>query len=166
MLSIANIMETVRQWRTPLLEITGGEPLLQSGCAALATTLLEEGRTVLVETNGSLPIGILPKDVIRIMDVKCPGSGMSDSMDWSNMEALNDRDEVKFVLSGRSDYDWACNVIQRYSLASRCRAVLFSAVAPQLTAAQLAAWMLADAIPARLQVQLHKVIWPTETRGV
>ena len=160
------IMETVVQWNIPLVEITGGEPLLQPGCIALATALLETGHTTLIETNGTLPIDLLPAGVIRIMDIKCPGSGMSDKMHWRNIDALTRRDEVKFVLASRTDYKWALDVMERHKLAEKCGAVLLSAVPGCLDVAQLAAWMLEDRPLARLQLQLHKMIWPPELRGV
>lgn len=165
-MSVKEILETVASWRLPLVEITGGEPLLQSGCTPLVNALLETGCTTLIETNGSLPIDILPSGVIRIMDIKCPGSGMSDRMHWPNMEALKEQDEVKFVLADRKDYEWALDVLQRYELEKRCKAIHLSPVSSSLDAAQLATWMLEDRPPARLQLQLHKIIWPTDMRGV
>jgi 7-carboxy-7-deazaguanine synthase len=164
--TIQEILETVASWRLPLVEITGGEPLLQSGCVPLAEALLEAGYTTLLETNGSLPIDVLPDGVVRIMDIKCPGSGMSDRMHWPNVEALAKQDEVKFVLANRADYDWTLEVLHRYDLAARCKAIHLSPVSGMLDAAHLAAWMLEDRPPARLQLQLHKIIWPADMRGV
>ena len=165
-MSIEEIMATVRAWDAPLVEITGGEPLLQKGCATLAGALSATGRTTLVETNGSLPIDVLPERVIRIMDIKCPGSGMNDKMCWENLNALNKHDEIKFVLADRNDYEWAMEIMRRYSLAEKCAAVLFSPVTHVLEPARLANWMTSDKPPARLQLQLHKILWPEETRGV
>ncbi len=164
--TIQEILETAASWRLPLVEITGGEALLQPGCVPLAQALLEAGYITLLETNGSLPIDVLPNGVVRIMDIKCPGSGMSDRMHWPNVEVLTKQDEVKFVLANRADYDWALEVLQRYSLAARCKAIHLSPVSGMLDPAQLAVWMLEDLPPARLQLQLHKIIWPADMRGV
>lgn len=165
-MTIGKIMNTVSQWHVPLIEITGGEPLLQSGCVALAESLLKKGHTVLIETNGSLPIDALPEAVIRIMDIKCPGSGMSEKMHWPNVDALNSCDEVKFVLASREDYEWALNTMKQYYLAERCGAILLSAVSGSLDAAELADWMMEDRPPARMQLQLHKILWPPDRHGV
>lgn len=165
-MAIPEILETVASWRLPLVEITGGEPLLQSGCILLAKALLKAGYTTLLETNGTLPIDVLPDGVVRIMDIKCPGSGMSNRMHWPNVEALAKQDEVKFVLANRADYDWTLEVLHRYDLAARCRAIHLSPVLGMLDAAHLAAWMLEDRPPARLQLQLHKIIWPADMRSV
>jgi len=165
-MSVKEILEVVESWQLSLVEITGGEPLLQSGCIPLVKSLLAAGYTTLIETNGSQPIDILPSGVIRIMDIKCPGSGMSDRMHWPNVEALTEQDEVKFVLADRADYVWALEVLHRYDLAARCKAIHLSPVSGSLDAAHLAAWMLEDRPPARLQLQLHKIIWPASMRGV
>lgn len=165
-MSVKELLEVVESWQLPLVEITGGEPLLQPGCILLAEALLAAGYTTLIETNGSLPIDILPSGVIRIMDIKCPGSGMSDRMHWPNLEALTKQDEVKFVLADRADYDWAIEVLHRYDLAAHCKTIHLSPLSGSLNAAQLAAWMLEDRPPARLQLQLHKIIWPADMRGV
>ena len=163
---LEEILEIVKSWKLPLVEITGGEPLLQPGCVPLAEALLKAGYITLLETNGSLPIDVLPDGVVRIMDIKCPGSGMNDNMHWPNVEALTVRDEVKFVLASRDDYEWALEVLHRYDLAARCKAIHLSPVSGVLDAAQLAAWMLEDCLSARLQLQLHKIIWPADMRGV
>jgi len=149
-----------------LVEITGGEPLLQTETPALAQRLLDMGHTVLVETNGTLPIETLPRGAIRIMDIKCPGSGMADRIRWENIERLGKRDEVKFVIGGRMDYEWSRDVLRRYDLAARCHAVLFSAVFGLLEPKTLAGWILEDGLPVRLQLQLHKYIWRPDERGV
>lgn len=165
-MSLAGIMARVQSWRTPLLEITGGEPLLQPGCGPLAEALLARGYTVMIETNGSLPIQALPDGLIRILDLKCPGSGMAGHICWANMDALTKRDEVKFVLADRQDYEWALETMQRHRLDERCGAVLLAPVFGWLDARELAAWMLEDLPPARMQLQLHKLIWPPDARGV
>jgi 7-carboxy-7-deazaguanine synthase len=149
-----------------LVEITGGEPLLHPHCGTLAARLLALGKTVLCETGGSLPVDLLPAGVIRIMDLKCPGSGECDKNDWSNIERLNPRDEVKFVIASREDYDWARGQVAAHALDQRCNAVLFSPVHGSVHPADLAAWILKDCLPVRFQLQLHKFIWPPDARGV
>lgn len=141
-----------------LAEITGGEPLLQAGCRDLALALRAAGAHVLVETNGSLDIAAIPDGVVAIMDIKCPGSGASEAVDWANIGRLRPDDQVKFVIGDRADFDWACDVVRQRELDRRCRAVLFSPVAGQLTPATLGDWVLASKLPVHLQVQLHKFI--------
>jgi 7-carboxy-7-deazaguanine synthase len=128
--------------------------------------LLDAGKTVLVETGGHRSIAKVPEGVIRIMDVKCPGSGESTKNDWSNLPLLTRRDEVKFVIADRVDYDYAREVVARERLTEHCGAVLFSPVHGVLDARQLAEWVLADRLPVRVQLQVHKYIWSPETRGV
>jgi 7-carboxy-7-deazaguanine synthase len=159
-------MGEVERYGCQLVEITGGEPLLQEDVYPLMDRLIAAGRTVLLETGGHHPIGRVPHAVVKIVDVKCPGSGESDRNDWSNLEALDRHDEVKFVVRDRADYEFAVDVVHRFNLASRCAAVLFSPVHGVLDPQTLSSWILADRIPARLQVQLHKYIWPPGTRGV
>ncbi len=164
--SIAEILARCRELGGGLVEITGGEPLLQKQCTLLARALLDEGCTVLCETSGALPIGALPADVIKIMDLKCPDSGECDKNDWSNIEALSSRDEVKFVIASRKDYEWSREVTAEHGLSKRCNAVLFSAAAPHLEPRRLVEWMLADGVDARFQMQLHKAVWPDRNEGV
>jgi len=149
-----------------LVEITGGEPLLQPDCVLLAQRLLEGGMTVLCETSGSVSIAPLPPGVIRIVDFKCPGSGECDKNDWSNVAALRPRDEVKFVIADRRDYEWSKDVVATHGLAARCGQVLFAPVFGVMTPADLAGWILEDGLPVRLQLQLHRIIWPAANRGV
>lgn len=162
---------------TPLVEVTGGEPLLQPNVHPLMTRLCDAGKTVLLETSGACDIAPCDPRVIRIMDLKTPGSGESERNLWSNIDHLTRQDEVKFVLCDRADYDWARDVIQRHRLHERVRSILFSAVAPirpgleiagtsGLPLRDLAEWVLADRLPVRLQTQLHKLIWDPLTRGV
>ena len=165
-MSVEDVGEEVARHGCPLVEITGGEPLLQPECADLAEGLLRRGMTVLVETNGTLPIDRLPDGAIRIMDLKCPGSGECDRTDWTNIDRLTRRDEVKFVVSGRNDYDWARQIIAKHRLEDRCGAVLLSPVHGKLDPRHLALWMLDDGLNARLQLQMHKFIWPPQARGV
>jgi 7-carboxy-7-deazaguanine synthase len=163
-ISIDSIMHTVKEYNCRRVEITGGEPLLQEETVNLARKLLNNQYQVLIETNGSKNINVLPDGVIRIMDVKCTGSGENDKMDWENLNRLNFRDEVKFVLTSRKDYDEAKQVIQKYNLIGRSK-VLLSPVEGMLPIAKLAGWILNDSLDVRLQLQLHKIIWPEEAKG-
>lgn len=165
-MSLQEIMEKVKTWSVSVIEITGGEPLLQPGCASLAETLLAHGYTVLVETNGTQPIDALPGDVIRIMDIKCPDSGMSEHLHWPNLAMLKEQDEIKFVLASRADYEWACEMIRQHELDSLCAAVLFSPALGILEPQHLAEWILQDLPPVRMHLQMHKYIWPLNSRGV
>jgi len=160
-----------------LTEITGGEPLLQPNVHPLMARLADAGYTVLIETSGACDISVCDPRVIRIMDLKTPGSGEVDRNDWANIDRLTPRDEVKFVLTSRADYEWMLEVIGRYDLASKVNAVLVSAVhempagkelpgAPGLAIRDLAEWVLADRLPVRVQTQLHKLIWDPSARGV
>lgn len=163
--TIDSLVDEFRRANVEVVEVTGGEPLLQAGTPALVSALLPFG-CVLVETNGSMDISVLSPGATVIMDIKCPGSGVSEAMDWANIERLRPHDEVKFVLASRADYNWARDVFQRHMLAEKCRAVLFSPVLGSVSPAELAGWLLADRLNARLNLQLHKVIWPLENRGV
>lgn len=158
-MEVAQLAEAYRHSALPLAEITGGEPLRQKGFRALAEALLatRQGQ-VLVETNGSYDIREVPAPAIAIMDVKCPGSGVSDTMDWANLERLRPHDEVKFVIADRADYEWAKTLVQQQALAARCHAILFSPVLNSLQSEMLGEWILADRLPVRLQVQLHKLL--------
>jgi 7-carboxy-7-deazaguanine synthase len=164
-MSVEEVLARVRGYNTRLVEITGGEPLLQPESSALARAFLAAGHKVLVETNGSLDIGVLPEGVVRVVDIKCPGSGMADRMHWQNLEMLRPSDEVKFVITGRSDYDWAKAIGTRYRLFEQV-AVLFSPAFGSLRPEELANWMVHDNLPARFQVQLHKVVWGPAAEGV
>ncbi|MEO6212817.1 MAG: radical SAM protein [Vicinamibacterales bacterium] len=165
-LSIDEIVAQVKSYECPVVEITGGEPLLQKNVYPLMQRLLDDGLTVMLETGGHMSIEQVPAGVIRIVDVKCPGSGETHRNDWSNMERLTVRDEVKFVIADRADYEFARDVVGRYGLTGRVRAVLFSPVHDVLLPQQLAEWMLADRLDVRLQLQVHKYIWSPRTRGV
>lgn len=164
--SLDEIVSTVKSYACPVVEITGGEPLLQQQVYPLMQRLLDDGLTVLLETGGHVNIGQVPAAVIRVMDVKCPGSGESHRHDWSNMERLLPHDEVKFVIGDRVDYEFARDVVTRYGLPGRVRAVLFSPVHGVLEPQPLAEWILADRMEVRLQLQAHKYIWSPGTRGV
>jgi 7-carboxy-7-deazaguanine synthase len=159
--------------RITLVEITGGEPLLQPETPALAERLLREGSTVLIETSGERFVGVLPREVIKIMDVKCPDSGEAGKFDMANLEAAGQKDEIKFVIATRRDYDFAREFTARHELTKRVHEVLFSPVFPDpagawpgLHARELAEWILADGLPVRLGLQLHKFIWDPAMKGV
>jgi 7-carboxy-7-deazaguanine synthase len=157
----------------PLVELTGGEPLLQGETVPLSERLLAEGYTVLIETSGERPLARLPREVIKIVDVKCPDSGEGDTFDMTNLQALTAHDEVKFVIATRRDYEFAREFEARHDLARRVHQVLFSPVQedpegkwPGQRARALAEWILADRVPVRLGLQLHKFIWDPTLRGV
>ncbi|QDU33709.1 7-carboxy-7-deazaguanine synthase [Poriferisphaera corsica] len=160
-----------------LIEITGGEPLLQKSIHPLMTQLIDAGNTVLIETSGACDISTCDPRVIRIMDIKTPGSGESHRNDWNNIQHLNQNDEVKFVICDRVDYEWARNILEKYDLSNRAKAVLFSAAGQMpksseiqgiegLNLRQLTDWVLQDNLPVKLQIQLHKIIWDPAARGV
>ena len=165
-MSIDDVVEKVKAYECPVVEITGGEPLLQKDVYPLMQRLLDERFTVLVETGGHISVEQVPAGVVRVMDVKCPGSGEAARHDWSNMERLDRNDEVKFVIKDRADYDYAREVVRRYDLLAKVAAVLFSPVHGVLDPKQLAEWILADRLDVRLQLQAHKYIWDPQTRGV
>jgi len=165
-MTVDEVVADVGAFDCPVVEITGGEPLLQRDVYPLMRQLLDRGHTVLLETGGHHSIADVPAGVIRIVDVKCPASGESAKNDWSNLERLAPADEVKFVVQDRGDYEFARDVIARYGLVDRCAAVLLSPVHGVLPAKDLATWMLADRLPVRLQLQAHKYIWSPDTRGV
>jgi len=162
---VDEIVRRVTSYGCPLVEVTGGEPLLQPESIDLMRALVDRDFEVLLETGGSLPIGSVPEGVRRIVDVKCPGSGECERNRWENLDALRPGDEVKFVISGRADYEWAAACVRDRSLYDRAP-VLFSAVHQGLSSGELAQWVLADRLPVRVQVQMHKVLWPAATRGV
>jgi len=164
--SIDDVVAAVDAYGCPLVEITGGEPMLQDDVYELMDRLLASGRTVLLETGGHRTTSRVPDGVVTILDVKCPASGESAKNDWSNLDRLGPRDEVKFVVQDRADYEFARDVVARHALAGRAAAILMSPVHGVLDARTLSEWMLADRLPARLQIQLHKIIWSPTTRGV
>ncbi len=164
--TLDEVLQSVEQYRCPLVEVTGGEPLLQDDVYPLMRRLLDSGLTVMLETGGHRPIDKVPREVIKIVDVKCPASGEAGKNDWRNLDMLAPHDEVKFVIQDRADYEFAVGALQRHNLPARCAAVLFSPVHGLLHPRVLSEWMLADGVAARLQVQLHKYIWPPATRGV
>jgi len=156
-----------------LVELTGGEPLLQPEVIPLAQKLLESGFTVMIETSGERPLAGLPREVIKIVDVKCPDSGEPDTFNMENLKALDDKDEIKFVISSRRDYEFAREFASKHDLARRVSAIVLSPVHadpegtwPGMSAREVSEWILADGLPARLGLQLHKFIWHPATRGV
>ena len=165
-MSVDDVLSAVEGYGCPLVEITGGEPLLQEGVYELMDRLLAVGHTVMLETGGHRPIDRVPAQVVKIVDVKCPGSGEADKNEWGNLDRLAPHDEVKFVVADRADYEFARDVVVRLQLASRAAAILFSPVHGTLDPKTLSEWVIADRLPVRVQLQLHKFIWSPTTRGV
>jgi 7-carboxy-7-deazaguanine synthase len=163
-MSVDEVLSRIEPYRCQLVEITGGEPLLQKEVYALIDRLLERGYKILIETSGNLSVKDLDKRVIKIMDLKCPASGEAEHNDYSNIEHLTAQDEIKFVIADRPDYLWAKKTMQRFSLPEKVT-VLFSPVYQTLDPERLAAWILEDSLPVRMQLQMHKVIWG-DRRGV
>jgi 7-carboxy-7-deazaguanine synthase len=163
--SIDDVLAKVHRYGCRLVEVTGGEPLAQPESLLLMTRLCDAGYTVLLETSGAVDIAPVDPRVHVILDVKCPGSDMTDRMHWPNLSQLAAKDEAKFVLADRADYDWARETLARYDLASRC-SVLFSPVFGSLDVRELAEWILADRLPVRFQLQMHKYIWAPDMHGV
>ena len=164
--SIDDVVREVRALGCRLVELTGGEPLLQPDAIPLMQRLVDDGFEVLLETGGHMPIDDVPDDVVTILDVKCPGSGEAGAMHWANLDQLSVRDEVKFVIRDRIDFDHAVAVVEKHQLDRRVRAILFSPVFGVLAPADLAAWILQASAPARLQLQSHKYIWDPAAQGV
>lgn len=162
--ALDDVVAEVARFGCPLVELTGGEPLLQPGARPLLARLCDAGYEVLLETGGGISIAGVDPRVRRIVDVKCPGSGEAAHNHWPNLELLTPRDELKFVLAGRDDYEWARGVVRERALAARCP-VHFSPV-HGVDPAALAQWILEDRLPVRLQLQLHKLLWGATTRGV
>src|SRR5947207_1988670 len=164
--TLDEIVAAVAAFQCPLVEITGGEPLLQKNVLPLMTMLADAGQTVLLETSGAHDISAVDPRVHRIMDLKTPGSGECDRNLFSNVEHLTPRDEVKFVIGSREDYEWSREQVTRFGLAERCRAVLFSPIFGRIDPREIVEWILADRLPVRFQLQMHKFIWTPTARGV
>jgi 7-carboxy-7-deazaguanine synthase len=164
--SLDEILTRVREFDCSLVEITGGEPLLQKNVLPLMTMLCDAGHTVLLETSGARDIAKVDSRVHRIMDLKTPGSGEVEKNLWPNVDYLTKRDEVKFVIGSREDYDWSCDQLRRLNLTNRCHAVLFSPIFGRIDPRQIVDWMLADKLDVRFQLQMHKFIWSPTLRGV
>lgn len=164
-MTIGDILDRVASLNVRLVEVTGGEPLAQPNCHLLLHALCEAGYQVLLETSGALDLAAVDPRVIKVVDVKCPGSGEVKANCWQNLSQLGPRDELKFVLSDRGDFEFACRVIDDYALAG-ARTIHFSPVFPALDPAQLAEWILSEGLNVHLQLQLHKFIWPGRTQGI
>jgi 7-carboxy-7-deazaguanine synthase len=164
--SLSDVFDSVERYGCSLVEVTGGEPLLQEDVYPLMQGLVDRGKTVLLETGGHRSTERVPADVITILDVKCPGSGEDSRNHWSNLDRLRSHDEVKFVIRDRVDYEYARGVIERHDLARRAAAIHFSPVHGVMNPRALSEWVLADHLPVRVQLQIHKYIWDAETRGV
>ncbi len=162
---LSEIISTINRYGCRNVCITGGEPLLQENIKKLISLLKKNHFNVYIETNGSLDIDILPKGIVRIIDIKCPGSSMEQEMDWKNIMRLKHKDEVKFIISSKRDYEWARGITKKYEIVDRAT-VLFGLVYGKLKPKTLAGWILKDGLDVRLQLQLHKIIWPDKARGV
>ncbi|MCJ7616663.1 MAG: radical SAM protein [Desulfobacterales bacterium] len=165
-LRIEEILSRVDNYKCPLIEITGGEPLLQGGTPLLIDRLLEKKYEVLLETNGSIDISVVDNRCIKIVDIKCPSSGENDKNDLENLKRVNQKDQIKFVVGNREDYEFAKEMTKLIPPGFPTKNVLFSPVIEQMHPSQLAEWILEDHFGARLQIQLHKIIWPDRDRGV
>lgn len=164
--SLDEVLAEVDRLACPLVEVTGGEPLLQEAVYPLMRSLLDRGSTVLLETGGHRSTADVPEAVVTILDVKCPGSGEAHRNDWCNLDRLRPHDETKFVVTNREDYEFARDVITKYRLGGRVAAVHLSPAHGVMDLHRLSEWVLADRLPVRVQVQLHKYIWDPGARGV
>jgi len=164
-MDLEELEEKVASFGCPLVELTGGEPLLQPASLELMTRLCDRGYEVLLETGGGLDISKVDPRVRRVVDVKCPSSGEAENNYWGNLDLLTGRDELKFVIASEEDYDWAVRVIEDRGLTGRCP-IHFSPVWGPLEPRELASWILRDRLPVRLALQVHKILWGSETRGV
>ena len=164
-MKIAQIISEIQQWGCNLVEVTGGEPLFQEECIDLLHELINSNYEVMLETGGSLSISDVPKKVIKIVDFKCPSSKMEKKNLWSIVDDLQGHDEVKFVIGNREDFDWAKDRITEYSLDKICT-LLFSPTFGEIDPQQIVEWILADNLPVRMQMQMHKMIWSPEEKGV
>ena len=164
-MSVSEISNTINGYGCKNVCITGGEPLLQNNITKLINLLKKSHYKIFVETGGSINIDKLPKAVIRIMDIKCPDSGMDKEMDWTNTERLKARDEVKFIISSKKDYEWAKRIIRKFRLTDKAQ-ILFGVAYGKMKPKTLAGWILKDNLDVRFQLQLQKYIWPDKSRGV
>lgn len=163
--SVDEILERIEKFDCQLVELTGGEPMLQPDLPELINRLIDDGYQVLLETNGTLPLNVVPEPVVKIVDLKTPGSGCDISVRWENLQLLNSKDQIKMVLTSEEDYLWARTIIERYDLCGKVN-VLLSPSYGTLEPARLARWILRDGLRVRLQLQLHKIIWSPDMRGV
>jgi len=164
-MSIDETLREVESFGINLVEITGGEPLMQDSVYPLMNKLIEKGHKVMLETGGSISLERVPKEVIKIMDLKCPGSGEAKNNHMENLKLLSPHDEVKFVILDRKDYEWSRDTVKRYMINETAH-VLFSPVFDKLELKEIVKWILEDQLPVRLQTQLHKIIWDKNTIGV
>jgi 7-carboxy-7-deazaguanine synthase len=165
-LDVEAVLARVRELAAPLVEITGGEPLLQPAVYPLMQRLLDEGREVMLETSGAIDVRLVPAAVRKIVDLKTPSSGEVDRNDWRVLDSMGTRDELKFVLGDATDYAWAKKVLSERRISQKPFGVLFSPVFGRLQPVQLAEWIIADRLPVRFQLQMHKQVWPPDARGV
>ncbi|HYK90242.1 MAG TPA: radical SAM protein [Acidobacteriota bacterium] len=165
-MEIAEILSVIEDYPTRLALVTGGEPMLQKSVHALFRELLEHGYTVCLETGGHVPLKDVDPRIHKIVDLKCPSSGMESHNNYENINCITRRDEIKFVVGDRADFDWACDAIRRFDLTARAGTVLFSPVYRELPYHKLARWVLDSGLQVRMQLQLHKIIWPDILRGV
>ncbi|MFT3840170.1 MAG: radical SAM protein [Myxococcaceae bacterium] len=165
-MSVDEVVAQVKAQGSPMVEITGGEPLLQPGVYPLMEKLLAQGLKVLLETSGAIDVREVPKAVHKIVDLKPPGSGESDRNDLKNFSSMNENDELKFVIASRADYDWSVEMIRKHRLAEKPFGLLFSTVFDALKPTELAEWVIADKLPVRFQLQQHKYLWDPKARGV
>jgi len=165
-MTVADLLSRIESFSTRHVLVTGGEPMLQQEVHGLFRELLDRGYTVLLETGGHMPLTDVDQRVHKIMDFKCPSSEMESHNRYENVLSLTKIDEVKFVVADRQDFDWACDVVRRYDLTARVAAVLFSPVHSQISYSDLADWVLQCGLAVRMQLQLHKIIWPEIQRGV
>jgi len=165
-MALKEIVDQVESFGSELVEITGGEPLLQKNVLPLMSILCDAGHTVLLETSGAHDIALVDARVHRIMDLKTPGSGEVEKNLWSNIDHLRPRDEVKFVIGSREDYEWSREKVERFNLPARCHAVLFSPIFGRIDPREIVEWILADKLNVRFQLQMHKFIWSPTQRGV
>jgi len=163
-ISVDAILREVGKHKTDLIEITGGEPLIQKEVPLLIKELLNRNYTVLIETNGSIPINIIDSNAVRIMDIKCPSSGMTDRMDFENLSRLTEKDELKFVIGNRDDYEWVKKILRNYDV-YKFSHISFLPVYGSLRSSELAEWILKDELKVRLQLQIQKYIWGYQARG-
>ena len=164
-MTIEGIIDEIKKYNCNLVEVTGGEPIMQKGCDELLNNLLLEGYKVMLETGGSLPLNKIPKDVIKIVDFKCPFSKMDKKNDWNILNDLNEKDEIKFVIGNKDDYEWVKERIEQYELTKKWT-VLLSCVYGYLDYDKLVSWILSDNLDVRFQLQAHKHIWDPEKKGV
>ena len=164
-IAIDDIILKVNEYKTKLVEVTGGEPLIQDGCIDLLYKLVKNGNDVLIETGGALSIKKKPKEVIIILDIKCPSSNMSDKNLWSNINLLKKEDQIKFVIGDRNDYEWTKKIFTKYNLNHKCE-ILFSPVFDKIEPKKIVDWIIEDDLNVRFQLQIHKFIWEPEKKGV